>query len=378
MSSTPAGVSIALNWCKREESVTDMAPATEENRGAYVCGIDDLRLGAYKLPESLGPAQVRVRIKAVGICGSDVHYVKHMKLGAFEVKKPMVIGHESSGVIEEVGAEVQHLAVGDRVALEPGVPCWKCSYCKQGLYNLCPDMEFFATPPVHGSLADQVVHPANLCFKLPDNVSLEEGAMCEPLSVGVHACRRAQVGPETSLLIVGGGPIGLMMLLVARAFGSPRILLADTHQERLQCALALGADETVLLSKDPGDAEREMVAMRTKMGRAIDVACDCVGTTKSLAQCLDVTRAAGRVCVVGMRESHMTLPITEAVSREVDLVGVFRYRNTYPMCLDLISSGRVDVKPLITHRYKFTEQYVKAAFETSSRGVNAIKVMFNL
>lgn len=176
-------------------------------------------------------------------------WYQHLKIGAYEVKKPMVIGHESAGVVEEVGKDVNHLVPGDRVALEPGIPCWKCSFCREGLYNLCPEMSFFATPPVHGSLADQVVHPAELCFKLPEKVSLEEGAMCEPLSVGVHTCRRANIGPETRVLIIGGGAIGLVTLLVARAFGSPRIIVADTHAERLSSAMEMGADETVLVSK---------------------------------------------------------------------------------------------------------------------------------
>lgn len=176
---------------------------------------------------------------------------QHLKVGAYEVKEPMVIGHESAGVVEEVGSEVKHLVPGDRVALEPGVPCWKCSFCREGLYNLCPDMAFFATPPVHGSLADQVVHPAELCFKLPVQMSLEEGAMCEPLSVGVHACRRAHVGPETRVLIIGGGAIGLVTMLVAKAFGSPCIIVADTHSERLTSAKHLGANETVLVSRSP-------------------------------------------------------------------------------------------------------------------------------
>lgn len=161
----------------------------------------------------------------------------------------------------------------------------------------------------------QVVHPAELCFKLPDNMSLEEGAMCEPLSVGVHACRRAQVGPETRMLIIGGGAIGLVTLLVARAFGSPRIIVADTHAERLRCAKNMGAHDTVLISRDGKDLEKEMEEMKTKMGGPIDVSCDCVGTTKSLTQCLETTRSAGRVCLVGMRESHMILPISAAVSR---------------------------------------------------------------
>lgn len=168
-----------------------------------------------------------------------------MRCADFVVKEPMVMGHECAGIIEEVGEEVKHLVVGDRVALEPGISCWRCNLCREGRYNLCPEMKFFATPPVHGSLANQVVHPADLCFKLPENVSLEEGAMCEPLSVGVHACRRAEVGPETNVLVMGAGPIGLVTMLAARAFGVPRIVIVDVDENRLSVAKQLGADEIV-------------------------------------------------------------------------------------------------------------------------------------
>ncbi|CAK9221880.1 unnamed protein product [Sphagnum jensenii] len=349
----------------------------DENLAAYIFGIDDLRLQPYKLPP-VGKKDVKVTIKAVGICGSDVAYVKHLQVGNYVVKEPMVIGHECAGVVEEIGSEVKDLAVGDRVALEPGVPCWACSLCKQGLYNLCPDMKFFATPPVQGALAKQVVHPAGMCFKLPENVTLEEGAMCEPLSVAVHTCNRSNVGPATRVLVIGGGAIGLVTLLCAKAFGSLRVVVADTHNERLSVAKALGADAVVLISKKDEDMERELKEIQDAMGAPIDVTCDCVGTRKSLTTALEATTSAGRVCLVGMRESNMNLPIAAAAAREVDLVGVFRYRHTYPLCLDLISSGRVNVKPLITNRFHFSQQEVKDAFKTSAEGKGAIKVMFDL
>ncbi|KAK8324437.1 hypothetical protein V6Z11_A12G301200 [Gossypium hirsutum] len=155
---------------------------------AWLVGLNTLKIQPFKLPP-LGPHDVRVRMKAVGICGSDVHFLKTLRLADFVVKEPMVIEHECAGIIEEIGSEVKNLVPGDRVALEPGISCWRCDLCKEGRYNICPDMKFFALPPVHGSLARQVAHPAHLCFKLPDNLSLEEGAMCEPLSVAVHACR---------------------------------------------------------------------------------------------------------------------------------------------------------------------------------------------
>ncbi|KAI4967104.1 hypothetical protein ZWY2020_031038 [Hordeum vulgare] len=306
-----------------------------ENMAAWLVAKNTLKIMPFKLPP-LGPYDVRVRMKAVGICGSDVHYLKEMRIAHFVVKEPMVIGHECAGIIEEVGGGVKHLAVGDRVALEPGISCWRCRHCKGGRYNLCDDMKFFATPPYHGSLADQIVHPGDLCFKLPDNVSLEEGAMCEPLSVGVHACRRADVGAEKKVLIMGAGPIGLVTMLSARAFERPGSSLPTSTT-------------TACLSPSP----------RRGRHREGD--------------------AAGREGLPGgMGHNEMTVPLTSAAIREVDVVGIFRYKDTWPLCLDFLRSGKIDVKPLITHRFGFSQGEVEEAFQVSARGRDAIKVMFNL
>lgn len=349
----------------------------EENMGAWLVGVNTLKLQPFKLPP-LGPNDVRVRMKAVGVCGSDVHYLKHFRCGDYIVKEPMVIGHECAGIIEQVGSQVKSLLPGDRVALEPGISCSLCSPCKEGQYNLCPDMKFFATPPIHGALANQVVHPAHLCFKLPDNVSLEEGEMCEPLSVGVHACRRANVGPQTNVLVVGAGPIGLVSMLASRAFGASRIVIVDVDDKRLSVAKELGADETVLVSTNIQDVDAEVELINEAMGGVVDVTFDCVGFNKTMSTALRVTRAGGKVCLVGMGHHEMTVPLTPAAAREVDVVGIFRYKNTWPICLEFIRNGKIDVKPLITHRFGFTQKDVEEAFATSAGGGNAIKVMFNL
>uniref|UniRef100_A0A6M2EVR4 Enoyl reductase (ER) domain-containing protein n=1 Tax=Populus davidiana TaxID=266767 RepID=A0A6M2EVR4_9ROSI len=349
----------------------------EENMAAWLLGVNTLKIQPFKLP-CLGPHDVRVRMKAVGICGSDVHYLKTMKCAHFVVKEPMVIGHECAGIIEEVGSEIKSLVPGDRVALEPGISCWRCNLCKEGRYNLCPDMKFFATPPVHGSLANQVVHPADLCFKLPDNVSLEEGAMCEPLSVGVHACRRANIGPETNVLVMGAGPIGLVTLLAARAFGAPRIVIVDVDEYRLSVAKDLGADEIVKVSTNLQDVDQEVVLIHQAMGTGVDVTFDCAGFNKTMSTALSATRPGGKVCLVGMGHNEMTVPLTPAAAREVDVIGVFRYKNTWPLCIEFLTSGKIDVKPLITHRFGFSQKEVEEAFETSASGSTAIKVMFNL
>ncbi|XP_057508940.1 L-idonate 5-dehydrogenase-like [Actinidia eriantha] len=349
----------------------------EENKAAWLLGVKTLKIQPYHLPP-LGAHDVKVRMKAVGICGSDVHHFKHMRCGNFIVKKPMVIGHECAGTVEEVGSEVKSLQVGDRVALEPGISCSQCHLCKDGRYNLCREMKFFGSPPTNGALANLVVHPANLCFKLPDNVSLEEGAMCEPLSVGIHACRRAKISPQTKVLIMGAGPIGLVTMLAARAFGAPKIIIADIDDRRLSFAKDLGADEIIQVSTNIQDVGEEVVKIQNAMGANVDVSFDCVGFDKTMSTALNATGAGGKVCLVGMGRSEMTIPLTPAAAREVDVIGIFRYRNTWPLCIEFLKSRKIDVKPLITHRFKFTEEQVEEAFETSAQGGNAIKVMFSL
>lgn len=349
----------------------------EQNMAAWLVGVNTLKIQPFNLPP-LGPLDVRIRMKAVGICGSDVHYLKHMMCAHYVVKEPMVIGHECAGVVEEVGGEVKSLVPGDRVALEPGICCWQCSLCKEGRYNLCPEMKFFATPPVHGSLANQVVHPAHLCFKLPDNISLEEGAMCEPLSVGVHACRRVKIGAETNVLIMGAGPIGLVTLASARAFGAPKIVVVDVDKHRLSVAKDLGADEIVQVSTKIEDVAEDVAVIVKAMAGRVDVTFDCAGFEKTMSTALSATSSGGKVCLVGMGHNEMTVPLIPACAREVDVIGIFRYKNTWPICLEFLRSGKIDVKPLITHRFGFSQKEVEEAFETSARGGNAIKVMFNL
>ncbi|GMH09050.1 hypothetical protein Nepgr_010890 [Nepenthes gracilis] len=349
----------------------------EDNMAAWLIGVKNLQIQPYKLPP-LGPHDVKIQIKAVGICGSDVHHFKTMRCANFIVKKPMVIGHECAGVIAEVGSEVKSLMVGDRVAVEGGIGCLRCNLCKEGRYNLCPDMKFFGSPPNNGCLANQVVHPASLCYKLPENISLEEGAMCEPLSVGVHACRRANITPETNALIMGAGPIGLVTMLAAHAFGAPKVVIVDVDEQRLSIAKDLGANQTILVSTNAEDIDEEVEEIQTAMGAWIDVSFDCVGINKTMSTALKATRPGGKVCLIGLACSEMTIPLTPAAAREVDIIGIFRYRNTWPLCIDLLKTGKINVKPLITHRFGFSQNEIEDAFETSAGGGNAIKVMFNL
>ena len=338
-----------------------------ENRAAVLHGVDDLRLDERPIPTAAAD-EVLIAIGAVGICGSDVHYLKHGRIGPFVVEAPMVLGHESGGTVVEVGASVTSLKEGDRVAIEPGIPCRRCTFCKTGRYNLCAGVRFLATPPIDGSMAGYIVHAADFCYRLPDAVGLEEAAMLEPLSVGIHACRRGGVGVGSKVLVTGAGPIGLTSLLAARAAGADYVAVTDPVEGRLAHASRVGANATA--NPGSGDAVQELA----QEAGGFDVSIDCSGAESAVSDAISATRSGGKVVLVGLGADRLTLPIVESATREVDLLGVFRYANTYPTALSMVASGRADVAALITDRYPLTE--VQEAFDMAGAASGeTIKVM---
>ncbi|XP_055905720.1 sorbitol dehydrogenase [Eupeodes corollae] len=346
----------------------------KDNLTAVLYGVEDLRLEQRPIPE-ISDNEVLLEMDCVGICGSDVHYLVHGRIGDFVVNKPMIIGHEAAGVVVKCGKNVKNLVVGDRVAIEPGVPCRLCQFCKIGKYNLCPDMVFCATPPYDGNLTKYYRHAADFCFKLPPHVTMEEGALLEPLSVGVHACRRADVGLGSEVLILGAGPIGLVTLLVAQSMGASNIVITDLSQNRLDVAKSLGAMHTVLISKDKTE-EQTVKEIQGLMPNSPDKTIDCCGAESTTRLAILSTRSGGCVVIVGMGGNESKLPLINACAREVDIRGVFRYCNDYSTALALVASGKVDAKRLVTHHFDITE--TAKAFETSRYGHGgAIKVMIH-
>jgi L-iditol 2-dehydrogenase len=352
--------------------VSNLREMSDTNLSAVLYKTGDLRLEERPVPEP-GHGEVQIAVNSVGICGSDVHYLTHGAIGDFVVKAPMLLGHESSGTVTKLGVGVTHLKVGDRVAVEPGVPCRHCDFCKRGRYNLCADVKFLATPPYDGNLARYHVHAADFCYKLPDNVSFEEGALLEPLSVGVHACRRASISIGQSVLICGAGPIGLVSLLTAKAMGAATVTVTDISTSRLEFAKKLGADFTFTIEPSV-DSRSAADAIAGMIGQQPDVTIECSGAESSLQTGIYATKSGGVMVLVGLGPAEVRVPIVNAAVREVDIRGVFRYANTYPTALAMVASGAVNVKPLVTHRFKLEETL--EAFEIARTGAGgAIKVM---
>jgi L-iditol 2-dehydrogenase len=295
-----------------------------------------------------GPREVLVRVGAVGVCGSDTHYYDHGRIGRFVVEAPLVLGHEASGVVEAVGPDVDPARVGQRVSIEPGVPCRRCAQCLAGRYNLCPDVVFHATPPVDGSLAELVVVDEAFAHPVPDTVSDEAAALLEPLSVGLWACRKGGVGPGSRVLVTGAGPIGVVAAQVARACGAAEVVVADVNPHRLAAAGRLGATGTA-------DLTATTLADGYAARSAPDVVLECTGHAGVTADAVRVLARAGTAVLVGMGGDELPLPLSVLQERELTLTGTFRYANTWPAAIALVATGQVDLDALVTGRFPLAE-----------------------
>ncbi|HEV7420151.1 MAG TPA: NAD(P)-dependent alcohol dehydrogenase [Mycobacterium sp.] len=329
------------------------------NRAAVMTKLEHIEIQELPEPEP-GPKQAVVRIHAVGVCGSDTAYFKIGRIGDYVVDGPIVLGHEVSGEVAKVGSEVTNVSVGDRVAIEPGTPCRDCKECKAGRYHLCPDLVFLATPPYDGALMELMAIDARNLYPIPQEMSYEEGALLEPLSVGIWGCKRANLTAGDDVLVTGAGPVGLLAAAAARAFGAGSVTVSDFSEFRLGLARKMGfATETPDGATD----------------RSFDVLLECSGAPGALAAGMARLAPAGRAAMIGMPKQDVPLPLAELNVNEVSLSLVNRYNHTWPLAIELVSSGRIDVSELITHHFPLAQS--ADALTLASRVKDSIKAVIH-
>jgi L-iditol 2-dehydrogenase len=326
------------------------------NLVAALHGTRDIRLEERGLPAP-GAREVLVEVRAVGVCGSDVHYYEHGRIGSFVVEQPLVLGHEVAGVVVDRGPQALRHPLGRRVALEPGIPCGRCTECRTGRYNLCEDVRFFATPPVDGAFARYVAIHEDFAFALPDELSDDAGALLEPLSVAIWACRKGGVSLGDRVLVTGAGPIGNLAAQVAWAAGATDVAVADTNAERLARVVRPGAIRPLAPEDGP-----------------FDVLLECTGSESLTAEAILALRPAGKAVLVGMGPGlDARIPLAAMQAREIELVGTFRYANTFATAIALAASGRIDLDALVDARFPLEQ--VDAALRAARENPALLKVM---
>lgn len=318
---------------------------------AVMLGIGKMGFEERDIPK-VKENEVLVKLEYVGICGSDLHYYETGAIGDYVVEPPFVLGHEPGGTVVEVGEKVKNLKVGDRVALEPGKTCGHCEFCKTGRYNLCPDVVFFATPPVDGVFQEYVAHEADLCFKLPDNVSTLEGALIEPLAVGFHAAIQGDAHLGQRAVVMGAGCIGLVSMMALKARGVSEVYVVDIMEKRLNKALELGATGVI-------NGSKEDVLERVKEltnGTGMDLVIETAGTEITTRQAIHMAKKGSNIVLVGYSKSgEMTLPMSLVLDKELTFKTVFRYRHIYPMAIDAVAAGKVNLKGIVTDVFELDE-----------------------
>ena len=340
---------------------------------AVMLGIGKMGFEERDIPQPKDD-EVLVKLEYVGICGSDLHYYESGAIGDYVVKPPFVLGHEPGGTVVEVGKNVTHLKVGDRVALEPGKTCGHCEFCKTGRYNLCPDVVFFATPPVDGVFQEYVAHEAGLCFKLPDNVSTMEGALIEPLAVGFHAARQGGAQAGQVAVVTGAGCIGLVSMMALKAMGVSKVYSVDVMDKRLDKALELGADGVINGSRE--DAVKKVMELTGGMG--CDLVIETAGTEITTRQAVQMTKKGATIVLVGYSKTgEIKMPISLALDKELTFKTVFRYRHIYPMAIDAVASGRVNLKGIVTNEFAL-DDIQKAMDESVNNKADIVKAVVKI
>jgi L-iditol 2-dehydrogenase len=345
---------------------------TEKIKAFILHSPGDMRLEEIDMPKP-GPGEALVKMKSVGVCGSDIHYYRHGRIGSFIVEKPIILGHECAGEVTAIGSDVTNLRVGDRVVFEPGVPCGRCWFCKNGRYTKCPNVRFMATPPDDGALAEYVAWPADFLFKMPDKMSFQEGALVEPFAVGLYATRRGGFYPAASVTILGSGPIGLSVLEAVKALGAGDVIVVDMMPNRLNLAKEMGATHVV-------DAREEGVTETIRDltdGEGTHFVFETAGTAATFSQTVEVARDGGFVVLIGFpQEKEISMPMVDALVKELNFVTSFRYNNIFEEAITLMANDRVDIKPMLTHEFPF-DQTIEAFDLTENAKDKAVKVMVN-
>ena len=329
-------------------------------------GALDLRVGPETAP-ALGPHDVRLRLGAGGICGSDLHYYQHGRVGAFEVREPLVPGHEASGIVDAIGSAVTRVQAGDRVAINPSHPCGRCDYCRAGRGNLCRKMFFLGSasvfPHAQGMFRERfVLGETQLTPITEPEVTLGEIACAEPLSIGLHALHRAGPVLGETVLVTGAGTIGCMTVMAARLAGAAHVIACDLSDRALAQARTVGADET--LRSDQVDPKA--------LAERADVAIEAAGSAAALATCLAAVRRGGCIVQVGTLPAELPFPANSLMARELDYRGAFRAHLEFDWAVQAIRSRRVDVRPLISAQLPLARS--KEAFELALDKTRSTKV----
>lgn len=331
-----------------------------ENQIAWLTEAQRIEISDAPMPK-IKEDEVLIQSCHVGICGSDAAFFQDPTLnGRFHPHLPIILGHECGGVVVEKGPNVTNVAVGDKIAVEPGVPCGKCEYCLSGRYNLCPDVNFMAaTPFERGALCRYFAYPSRMVFRLTNNMTTLDGAMMEPLAVGMYAAKRGQVSFEKTIVILGSGCIGLMVLLACRSRGSTKIIVADMLENRLNLAKQLGAWRVINSSVvDTADA-----VLQLTNGIGADVIFEAIGSPITTALTSKLVKIGGRIVLVGQTHEPVSYDFFSVSRKEADIIGVFRYANMYPLARSAIAFGHTNVSSVVSHIFPFED--VQKAFETT-------------
>ena len=333
----------------------------------------ELSIREVEIEERLGPEDVRIDLHTVGVCGSDIHYYTHGAIGPFVVREPMILGHEASGTVTEIGASVNTLAPGDRVCMEPGIPNPTSRASLRGMYNLDPEVTFWATPPVHGIMRTSVVHPAAFTFELPDSVGYGEAAMVEPLAVGMHAVKKALVSPGDVAVVIGAGTIGIVTALAALAGGCSIVHIVDLLDPKLEIAGGYGGVFPLHADRDdPATKVREATD-----GWGADIVFEASGNEKAVASVFDYLCPGGTVVLIGMPLAPAPIDVVAAQAKEARIETIFRYANVYPRALALMGFGKIDLKPLITETYPFAKSIAAYDYAVSPKS-SSVKVQVQI